>query len=814
MSMLAERKRKQKWSLNPRGKDWVQDSNKFGQKMLERMGWQHGKGLGAKEDGITEHVKVSYKNDSKGMGYKDSNDQWTEHETNFSALLEQLSGTKPVEGTKLNSLEKKSQSSRARVHYHKFTRGKDLSRYSEKDLANIFGKKSLKDVQVVEPDCTKEKSENEAKFLHNAGSMLDYFKKKLPVFGKSEGYVIGRNGVLKKQESDSETETRPSFNFKSAGEDEDMDVSYAGFGFLAAKSETKPAFYVNEGSSSSTEGKNKKKRVLEGMDLDNAFSPRKKTRKNKNSNSEGVSNPSFNPLGTPMKIQKHVLDTIEEGSCEDVAELDVVPPLEQKKHLFESSSSNTQEDKQKYKKSNAVSGLVNDAFAEEDVVDLTSSNADKENTADFPSYEVKRKKSKKKSKEIVETIEESKKKEIESVSIDLTSDDSNVKEMSLKTKKKKGKGKDIFVDNPCFDDVTETTVDLTQVEENPYEVKVKKKNKKSKRTHTDLNYNESAEDSTNVSRKRNCYAIENPNFNDSFETSTSTTVEENPYEVKPKKKQKKNKPSLQENPSFNQVMEISSDTEAKPKKKKKKKEVVAVENLSFNPNDTPELSMDNNTLEEDSKLREKKGVDNPVLETSLIEDSDLVLNVVATPILKKTPVENTYSSSSKRRKTVRFSDVTRQKTIPNNDELRDTLNRNELFEINTQVINRSLEEETKKRKLGVEENYNAFSKTIDRYEAEIENDINEKKLQTLSIEDIMVGDVGNPHGDNERLPEGTKLKFKYASVDAKTAFFHLDKTGAKKSYKHLIKGDIVVGFRNTNLHEIKGYAVKANSVSV
>lgn len=30
------------------------------------MGWQQGKGLGAKESGITEHVKVSYKNDTQG----------------------------------------------------------------------------------------------------------------------------------------------------------------------------------------------------------------------------------------------------------------------------------------------------------------------------------------------------------------------------------------------------------------------------------------------------------------------------------------------------------------------------------------------------------------------------------------------------------------------------------------------------------------------------------------------------------------------------------------------------------------------------
>lgn len=30
------------------------------------MGWSKGKGLGAKEDGITEHIRVSYKHDSKG----------------------------------------------------------------------------------------------------------------------------------------------------------------------------------------------------------------------------------------------------------------------------------------------------------------------------------------------------------------------------------------------------------------------------------------------------------------------------------------------------------------------------------------------------------------------------------------------------------------------------------------------------------------------------------------------------------------------------------------------------------------------------
>lgn len=39
------------------------DASKFGQKMLEKMGWKPGCGLGAKEQGITEQIKVAYKND-------------------------------------------------------------------------------------------------------------------------------------------------------------------------------------------------------------------------------------------------------------------------------------------------------------------------------------------------------------------------------------------------------------------------------------------------------------------------------------------------------------------------------------------------------------------------------------------------------------------------------------------------------------------------------------------------------------------------------------------------------------------------------
>ncbi|XP_019740622.1 PIN2/TERF1-interacting telomerase inhibitor 1 isoform X2 [Hippocampus comes] len=150
MSMLAEPRRKQKWSVDPRNSAWSNDESKFGQKMLERMGWSKGKGLGRSEQGAIDHIKVKVKNNSYGLGANGSQeDNWIAHQDDFNDLLAQLNNCHGQNSTETQSeeqkgfsLEEKSKTSKKRVHYMKFTQGKDLSSRSSTDLNCIFGRRA------------------------------------------------------------------------------------------------------------------------------------------------------------------------------------------------------------------------------------------------------------------------------------------------------------------------------------------------------------------------------------------------------------------------------------------------------------------------------------------------------------------------------------------------------------------------------------------------------------------------------------------------------------------------------------------------
>ncbi|XP_077009065.1 PIN2/TERF1-interacting telomerase inhibitor 1 isoform X1 [Tamandua tetradactyla] len=188
MSMLAERRRKQKWAVDPRNTAWSNDDSKFGQRMLEKMGWSKGKGLGAQEQGATDHIKVQVKNNHLGLGATINNeDNWIAHQDDFNQLLAELNtchGQETAEPSdnkekKSFSLEKKSKVSKNRVHYMKFTKGKDLSSRSKMDLDCIFGKRQHKKTPEDDSSLTTPDENETSTAITSAFTIQEYFAKRM-----------------------------------------------------------------------------------------------------------------------------------------------------------------------------------------------------------------------------------------------------------------------------------------------------------------------------------------------------------------------------------------------------------------------------------------------------------------------------------------------------------------------------------------------------------------------------------------------------------------------------------------------------------
>ncbi|MEQ2167320.1 hypothetical protein GOODEAATRI_002942 [Goodea atripinnis] len=180
--------------------------------MLERMGWSKGKGLGRSEQGSTDHIKVKVKNNNHGLGANAIHeDNWIAHQDEFNELLAQLndhhgqnsSNEVPPDQMKSFSLEEKSKTSKKRVHYTKFTKGKDLSSRSETDLNCIFGKRT-KSTRHQEQESSRSESpveseergtlasseldtESIAKTVTSSLSMQEYFAKRMAQLRKARG---------------------------------------------------------------------------------------------------------------------------------------------------------------------------------------------------------------------------------------------------------------------------------------------------------------------------------------------------------------------------------------------------------------------------------------------------------------------------------------------------------------------------------------------------------------------------------------------------------------------------------------------------
>jgi Pin2-interacting protein X1 len=163
------------------------DTSSFGRKMLEKMGWKSGQGLGLNCDGTTSHIKIALKDNTLGIGasIKDAEGGWLNNSKSYQEVLDRLSKannndvdddgkskkTKKNDSKKSNEkaadklkVEKKSKKSSSRDE--KSSKKKKSKKSSSSDDEKSSKKKSKKDSK----DPVKQtvlKSAHRAKFIRN-----------------------------------------------------------------------------------------------------------------------------------------------------------------------------------------------------------------------------------------------------------------------------------------------------------------------------------------------------------------------------------------------------------------------------------------------------------------------------------------------------------------------------------------------------------------------------------------------------------------------------------------------------------------------
>uniref|UniRef100_A0A672NAE2 PIN2/TERF1-interacting telomerase inhibitor 1-like n=1 Tax=Sinocyclocheilus grahami TaxID=75366 RepID=A0A672NAE2_SINGR len=199
------------------------------------------------EQGATEHIKVKVKNNSLGLGTTASNeDNWIAHQDDFNQLLADLNSCHAQNNTDNPtqeqgfSLEEKSKTSKKRVHYMKFTKGKDLSSRSKTDLACIFGKRSKRETRDQDegssgPDSQEEREEDndtgtnpnpetQPNTVTSTLTMQEYFAQRMAQIKKAQA---GRDPADSPKPSDME-QSKKKKKKKRDGAEEDALTSVTG----------------------------------------------------------------------------------------------------------------------------------------------------------------------------------------------------------------------------------------------------------------------------------------------------------------------------------------------------------------------------------------------------------------------------------------------------------------------------------------------------------------------------------------------------------------------------------------------------------
>ena len=194
---LAGPKVKQRIGPDPQNKRWREDENAVGMKMLQKMGWSEGKGLGAMESGQTDYIKVSLKDNMLGIGAeKESGDNWLENAGAFDDLLANLN-----QGTPTLTSEPSTTNFGRLAHRKKFQRNKQVSNYDSASINTILGKKANGEAKnpVDEPVVEAVVPQADFECVVQKKSVKDYFAEKMKALGlassSTESRPFGQSNV-------------------------------------------------------------------------------------------------------------------------------------------------------------------------------------------------------------------------------------------------------------------------------------------------------------------------------------------------------------------------------------------------------------------------------------------------------------------------------------------------------------------------------------------------------------------------------------------------------------------------------------------
>lgn len=137
---LAQKKIKQRIPSDPRNTKWTKETNTFGFRMLEKMGWKAGSGLGSQEQGSSVPLIPVIHESTEGIGMKELREErsrnWESTLQSYDSMLRALSVN--VSNQITNVCDNTSIHKRL-SHKRKLIQSKSSIYHDKNGLKNILG---------------------------------------------------------------------------------------------------------------------------------------------------------------------------------------------------------------------------------------------------------------------------------------------------------------------------------------------------------------------------------------------------------------------------------------------------------------------------------------------------------------------------------------------------------------------------------------------------------------------------------------------------------------------------------------------------